>query len=204
MNTPKKQAEKLLDKAGITINGKNDYDPQIHNEKLYQRVLSGGSLALGEAYMDSWWDVKNLDGLFYKILAARVQENFNFSWPVLLTYLKFKVFNLEVLDILELDSDNDGINEIIVSPTSGSIPQVGIYNRQGELQRSFLAFPSDYRGGVEIAVGDIDRNGLIEVYIVPQQAGGPQVRLFNSLGDVIGGLFAFDSANRFGTSIAIE
>ena len=95
MNTPKKQAEKLLDKAGITINGKNDYDPQIHNEKLYQRVLSGGSLALGEAYMDSWWDVKNLDGLFYKILAARVQENFNFSWPVLLTYLKFKVFNLE-------------------------------------------------------------------------------------------------------------
>ncbi|MBI2472935.1 S8 family serine peptidase [Candidatus Uhrbacteria bacterium] len=102
------------------------------------------------------------------------------------------------------DINHDGRHEIFVSPTSGSIPQIGIYNQKGELQRSFLAFPSDYRGGVEIAVGDIDHNGLVEAYIVPQQAGGPQVRLFNSLGEVIGGFFAFDSANRFGTSIAIE
>ena len=95
MNTPKSQAEKLLQKAGIAINGNNDFDPQIYNEALYQQVLKGGSLALGEAYMEGWWDVKNLDELFYKMLMARLQEKFSFSWPMLVTYLKFKVFNLE-------------------------------------------------------------------------------------------------------------
>ncbi|MSU60750.1 MAG: cyclopropane fatty acyl phospholipid synthase [Candidatus Staskawiczbacteria bacterium] len=94
MNTPKQQVEKLLQKAGITINGKNNFDPQVHNEELFQRVLTGGSLALGEAYVDGWWDAKNIDEFFYKILSEQLQNNFNFSWPVLLTYVKFKVFNL--------------------------------------------------------------------------------------------------------------
>ncbi len=94
MGNPKTQAEKLLQKAGLTINGKNDFDPQIHNEELFKRVFTGGSLTLGEAYMDGWWDVKSLDQFFYKVLGARLQNNFSFSWPMLLTYVKFKVFNL--------------------------------------------------------------------------------------------------------------
>ena len=49
-------AQKLLTHAGITINGTQPWDIQVHNEKLYQRVIAEGSLGLGESYMEGWWD----------------------------------------------------------------------------------------------------------------------------------------------------
>lgn len=91
----KKQVEKLLDQAGITINGHNDFDPQVFNEKVYQRVLSGGSMALGESYMDGWWEAKALDKFFYKILKANLDKKFIFSWPIIISFLKSSIFNLQ-------------------------------------------------------------------------------------------------------------
>ncbi len=82
----KQQIEKLLNRAGLTINGPNDYDPQIFNEKLYARVLTGGSLAVGEAYMDGWWDAKHLDQFFYKIAAADLGDKFKYNWNLLRDY----------------------------------------------------------------------------------------------------------------------
>ena len=70
-----KIAERLFKKADIEINGSRPWDIQVHNEKLYQRVLAGGSLAFGEAYMDGWWDAKQLDQLLSKILRARLEED---------------------------------------------------------------------------------------------------------------------------------
>jgi cyclopropane-fatty-acyl-phospholipid synthase len=46
----------LLDEAGVTLSGPEPWDPQVHNPHLYARVLAQGSLGLGEAYMDGWWD----------------------------------------------------------------------------------------------------------------------------------------------------
>jgi len=91
----KKQVEKLLEIAGVKINGPNDFDPQVFNENLYKRVLSGGSLALGESYMDGWWDAKSLDRFFYKILSAHLDKKFVFSWLIILSFLKSFIFNLQ-------------------------------------------------------------------------------------------------------------
>src|SRR3989344_439803 len=91
----KKQVEKLLERAGITINGSNDFDIQVLNEKLYQRILSGGSLALGESYMDGWWEVKALDQFFYHILRANLDKEFIFSWSAVVLFLKSLIFNLQ-------------------------------------------------------------------------------------------------------------
>src|SRR3989344_855756 len=66
----KEKSRKLLSAAGITINGDQPYDIVIHDERLYRQVFLGGSLALGEAYMDGWWDVERLDKFFTKVLAA--------------------------------------------------------------------------------------------------------------------------------------
>lgn len=60
----------LLAPTGIRINGPQPWDIQIHNEALYARVLGQGSLGLGEAYMDGWWDVAQLDEFFTKVLNA--------------------------------------------------------------------------------------------------------------------------------------
>lgn len=62
----------LLDRAGITINGTNPWDIQVHDERLYGRVLSSGSLGLGEAYMDGWWSAPALDEFFTRIFNADI------------------------------------------------------------------------------------------------------------------------------------
>jgi len=65
----RKKAEKILAKAGVEINGDKPWDIRVHNENLYKRVLSQGSLGLGESYMDGWWDCERLDQFFHKILS---------------------------------------------------------------------------------------------------------------------------------------
>ena len=64
----------LLKHANIEINGSNAWDIQVHNPDLFKRVIGQGSLGLGEAYMDGWWDVEQLDEFFYRVLAARLQS----------------------------------------------------------------------------------------------------------------------------------
>ncbi|MEP7205203.1 MAG: cyclopropane fatty acyl phospholipid synthase [Candidatus Saccharibacteria bacterium] len=74
MKRDKQIARQLLGSAGITINGDNDSDIQVHNENVYSRVLRQGALGLGESYMDGWWDCPNLDKFFYKIFQAKLEN----------------------------------------------------------------------------------------------------------------------------------
>ena len=62
---------KILDPSGVQINGNKPWDIQIHNPSFYERILSGGSLALGESYMDGWWDCEALDQFFEIIRLTR-------------------------------------------------------------------------------------------------------------------------------------
>ena len=50
-----------LDRAGIEVNGPDPADPQVHDERLWARLLRDGTLGLGESYMDGWWDAEALD-----------------------------------------------------------------------------------------------------------------------------------------------
>lgn len=52
---PSKQALRtLLARAGVRLNGGCLWDPQIHNDRVYDRLLSGGRLAAGGTYMNGW------------------------------------------------------------------------------------------------------------------------------------------------------
>jgi len=85
----------LLSKVGITLNSNNPWDIQVHNENFYRRVISYGSLGLGESYMDGWWDCKELDQFFFKVLRANLKERIQLNWVTIKTYLISKVFNLQ-------------------------------------------------------------------------------------------------------------
>ncbi len=74
MADSKATIERLLKTAGITPNGKEAFDPQIHNERFYGRVLRTGELGLGESYMDGWWDVKRLDVLIERLVTAGLRS----------------------------------------------------------------------------------------------------------------------------------
>ncbi len=84
---------KLLAAADIEINGGRLWDLQVHDEMLYGRVLSGGSLALGEAYMDGRWDTGSLDQFFEHIFSASLEDQFQHSPAMILFSLKWRIFN---------------------------------------------------------------------------------------------------------------
>jgi cyclopropane-fatty-acyl-phospholipid synthase len=60
---------RLLEMAGVTINGAQPWDIQVHRPQLYDRVFAEGSLGLGEAYMDGWWDCERPDEFFRRVVA---------------------------------------------------------------------------------------------------------------------------------------
>ena len=94
MITLKQKSQKIFDLVDIKINGSKFWDIQIHNDDFYSRVLSRGSLALGESYMDGWWDCKALDEFFYKVLKANLKDEIK---PIGLFwyYLHAKIINLQ-------------------------------------------------------------------------------------------------------------
>lgn len=89
----KERAQKLLAECGITLDGGKPWDIRVHDERLYDRVFAGGSLAAGESYMDGWWDVEDLAGFFFHVFRAVPHDMLNVgnAWQV----LKSKVLNLQ-------------------------------------------------------------------------------------------------------------
>ena len=88
------RVERLLSFADVEINGSRAWDIQVHNENLYARLLAGASLALGESYMDGWWDCERLDEFFCRVLRAQLDTRVNpRSWY--LDALKARLFNLQ-------------------------------------------------------------------------------------------------------------
>lgn len=76
----KKKAEKLLASSDIKIGGDRPGDIIVKDERFYRRVILGGSLGLGEAYLDGWWDCKQLDVFFHKVLRANLDKQIGLWW----------------------------------------------------------------------------------------------------------------------------
>jgi len=67
---------------------------RVHDSRADARVLAQGSLGLGEAYMDGWWDCDRLDEFFSRALRARVDEHIH-GWTEYLEILRAKLINLQ-------------------------------------------------------------------------------------------------------------
>lgn len=74
MSASRKRLLKLLAEADIGIGGGRPWDLEVHNPKLYRRVLTQGSMGLGEAYVDGWWDCAALDEFFARVTRAHLER----------------------------------------------------------------------------------------------------------------------------------
>ena len=88
-------AKEILESADIMVNGERPWDLRVHDERFFGRVLAGGSLALGESYMDGWWDCESVDELVRKVLANDLQRKVRPSLAVALMWLKSSLVNLQ-------------------------------------------------------------------------------------------------------------
>jgi len=109
------------------------------------------------------------------------------------------------INIAVADLEGDGTLEIITGTENGGGPHIRIFNSRGVLiNPGFFAYARNYRGGVNIAVGDLDGNGTMEIIAGAGVGGGPHVRVFNKDGKLINpGFFAYDESFRGGVNVAV-
>ncbi len=86
------ELQRLLEPAGLHVNGQQPWDPVFLDERAYGAILRHGSLGAGEAYMKGWWDARDLSGLFCRLLRAGLPEHFN-RWELAKITLRERLTN---------------------------------------------------------------------------------------------------------------
>ncbi|MDP2736559.1 MAG: S8 family serine peptidase [bacterium] len=107
------------------------------------------------------------------------------------------------VNIATADVNNDGNDEIIAVQASDGDSEVKIFNGQGEFLGSFYAYDNKFRGGLNIAAGDIDGNGEDEIITGLAAGKIPEVRIFKAIGVLQGLFLAYPKTFRGGVKVAV-
>jgi len=102
------------------------------------------------------------------------------------------------------DLNGDGWYEIIAGAGYGGGPHVRVFGLDGRvINPGFFAYNPAFRGGVNVACGDINGDGRDEIITGPGPGGGPHVRIFNERGEALdgGGFFAYDVHDNEGVDV---
>ncbi len=78
--------ESLLRGTDVALDGGHPWDIQVRDTGFFQRVLSQGSLGVGEAYMDGQWDCERLDEMLFRVFRAQAERHlpaFRQAWTAL-------------------------------------------------------------------------------------------------------------------------
>lgn len=95
MGSSKQAIIEILNSAGIRINGRRPYDIQVHDEKFYERALSGKTLGAGETYMDGLWSVKRLDVFFEKLYEIDIYKKLKTDYKTAAQLVVSAVINMQ-------------------------------------------------------------------------------------------------------------
>jgi len=85
------------------------------------------------------------------------------------------------------DVNHDGLPDLIVAPGAGRPPTVKVYsgtpNAAGNYPRprltQFNVFPKQYKKGVNVALGDINNDGALDLIVAADSGWVPEVKVFH-------------------------
>lgn len=102
------------------------------------------------------------------------------------------------------DINDDGFDDVITAAGAGGGPHVKVFSgMNGNFLASFLAYDPRFVGGVSVATGDINSDGMLDIVTGPGVGGGPHVRAFS--GDdlsEVASFFAYDVGFTGGVNVA--
>jgi hypothetical protein len=111
---------------------------------------------------------------------------------------------------VKLDDVNaDGVQDLIVAAGLGGGPRIVILDGASGYQTvlaDFMAFDEPFRGGVAIATGDVNGDGIRDLVVGAGPGGGPHVKIFSySQGTIvtIGEFMAYDIGFDGGVNVAV-
>jgi uncharacterized repeat protein (TIGR01451 family) len=93
---------------------------------------------------------------------------------------------------------------IAVGADAGNLPLVEVFDRAtGQMMFSFMPFPSSFRGGVRVALGDVNGDGIPDIICAAGPGGGPEVVVLDGRsGQILGSFFATAPSFTGGVTVA--
>jgi hypothetical protein len=96
-----------------------------------------------------------------------------------------------------------GHDMIVVGAGAGGGPHVRVFDRWGGLWAQFFSYAWAFRGGSEVATGDVNGDGRAEIITGAGPGGGPHVRIFNGWGRALDSFFVGNPDSRNGIQVAV-
>jgi hypothetical protein len=102
------------------------------------------------------------------------------------------------------DVSRHGFADIVVGADAGGLPEVRAFSGiDGTLVRDFFAYDPAFRGGVRVAVGDVDGDGFPDIITGTGPGAPPEVRVFSGIsGLMLQDYYAFSPAFLGGIFVA--
>ena len=102
------------------------------------------------------------------------------------------------------DVNGDGVPDIVTGAGPGGGPHVKVFSgKDGSPLMSFFAYDSSFRGGVYVAVGDVNGDGYDDIITGAGPGGGPHVKVFSGKdGSLLDSFFAYAASFAGGVSVA--
>ena len=102
------------------------------------------------------------------------------------------------------DVDGDGADEVITGAGGGGGPHVKAFEMDGREIVNFYAFHADYKGGVDVAAGDVNADGRDEIIAAQNSFGQARVKVYQAdRGQVIGEFLAYNTDFEGGANVAV-
>lgn len=102
------------------------------------------------------------------------------------------------------DVNGDGRDDIITGAGAGSGPNVKVFSgATGSELASFFAYGTGFLGGVRVATGDVNGDGLADIITGSGPGAGPQVKVFDGrTQNTLKSFFAYSTSFRGGVFVA--
>ena len=101
------------------------------------------------------------------------------------------------------DVNGDGVPDLIVGAGIGGGPHIQVFDGTNfQLIANFFAYEESFRGGVYLATADVNGDGNMDIVVGSGDGGGPVVRVFDGVGNVLANFFAFDESFRGGVRVS--
>src|SRR5262249_41885068 len=86
---------------------------------------------------------------------------------------------LEHLEDREVPATTEAM--IGLSPDAGGPPRIQINRPDGSRVTQFEVYGASFRGGVQVATGDVNGDQILEIFCAPGASGAPVIRSYDGL-----------------------